>query len=139
MASRAAIMATENTTDTIFIRPKQKDARPVLLIFWATWRRSTLDDFPDIRKALRTHTKLRPISISLDHQRSGYLYTVKADSINFDRRCYFRVWDTPVVQQLAISELPYYILADSARTVLAVGTNWKRDIAPKVDKLELSK
>ena len=128
-----------NTTDTLFIRSKQKDARPVLLIFWATWRRSTMDDFPAIRKALRTHKKLQPVSISLDHQRSGYLYSIKADTIDFDRRCYFRVWDTPVVQQLAITEIPYYILADSARTVLAVGTDWKRDIAPTVDKLEISK
>ena len=74
--------------------------------------------------------------MSLDYQRSTYLYEVKADTIDFDRRCYFRIWDTPVVQQLAISEIPYYILADSARNVLAVGTDWKKDIAPAVDKLK---
>ncbi len=126
-----------NTEDTLFIRPKQKDARPVLFIFWATWRRSTLDDLPAIRKALREHKNVQPVSISLDHQRSGYLYEIKADSIDFDRRCYFRVWDTPGVQQLAITEIPYYILADSARTVLAVGSDWKKDIAPAMDKLKV--
>lgn len=124
-----------NTEDTLFIRPKQKEARPVLLIFWATWKRSTLDDFTSIRKVLREHKNLQPVSISLDHQRNSYLYAVKADSIDFDRRCYLRVWDTPVVQQLAISEIPYYILTDSAHTVLALGTNWKKDIAPAIEKL----
>lgn len=125
-----------NTEDTIFIRPKQKDACPVLLIFWATWQRNSLDDFRAMRKALHEHKNVQPVSISLDYQRSGYYYSVKADSIDFDRRCYFRIWDTPVVQQLAITELPYYILADSARTVLALGTDWKRDIVPAMDKLK---
>lgn len=125
-----------NTTDTIFIRPNQKNARPVLLVFWATWRRSTLDDFPQIRTALRQHKSLQPVSLSLDYSRNGYLYSIRQDSMNFDRRCYFLVWDTPVVQQLAIAELPYYILADSTRTIQALGSNWKRDIQPAIDKLK---
>lgn len=134
--STALRVDDRNTEDTIFIRPRQKDARPVLLIFWATWDRASTDDFKAIRTAMRQHPKLRPISISLDHQRNSYLYTLRSDSINFDRRCYFRIWDTPVVSQLAITAIPYYILADSARTVRALGSDWKRDIQPAIDQLK---
>lgn len=121
--------------DTLFIRPKQKDARPVLLFFWATWKRSSLDDFYLVRKALRQNKELQPVSISLDYNASTYAYSLRADSIDFDRRCYRLIWDTPIVQQLAVRDIPYYILADANRRVIALGSDWKHDLQPAVDSL----
>ena len=122
--------------DTLFIRSKQKDAKPVLLFFWATWKRSSLDDVHLMRKALRQHKEIQPVSISLDYNFGTYDYTLRWDSIDFDRRCYGLIWETPVVQQLAIRTLPFYILADANRRILAIGTDWKRDLQPAIDKLK---
>ena len=124
--------------DTLFIRPKQKDARPVLLFFWATWKRSSLDEFYLVRNALRQNKDLQPVSISLDYNASTYAYSLRADSIDFDRRCYRLIWDTPIVQQLAVRDIPYYILADANRRVIALGSDWKRDLQPAVDSLRKS-
>lgn len=125
--------------DTLFIRPKQKEARPVLLFFWATWKRSSLDDIFLLRKALRQNKDLQPVSISLDYNPSTYAYSLRADSINFDRRCYRLIWDTPIVQQLSVRDLPYYILADAHRRVIALGSDWQRDLQPAVDSLPKSR
>ena len=121
--------------DTLFIRPKQKDANSVLFIFWAAWKQGSSDAFTEIREAARKNKDLQPISISLDSDSKLYRSKLLIDSIDYDRRCFFTIWNTPVVQQLAIRDIPYYILADSKRKILAIGSDWERDIKPAVEKL----
>lgn len=125
--------------DTLFIRPKDKDAKPVLFVFWAAWKQGSTDAFIKIRKAVRANKNLQPISISLDNEKRLYRSKLLIDSIDYDRRCYFTTWNTPVVQQLAIRDIPYYILADSKRKILAIGSDWEKDIKPAVEKLTANK
>jgi len=125
--------------DTLFIRPKDKDAKTVLIVFWAAWKQGSTDAFIGIRKAARANKDLQPISISLDNEKKLYQSKLLIDSIDYDRRCYFTTWNTPVVQQLAIRDIPYYILADSKRKILAIGSNWEHDIKPAVEKLTAKK
>ena len=50
-------------------------------------------------------------------------------------RCYRLSWDTPVVKQLGISEIPFFVLTDTLQKVVALGRDWEKDIAPHIDKL----
>ena len=139
------------TLDTFVLPPDQlteavdslrpDSLRPVLLFFWASWKRDTRDAFFDIRRLMdRTASlpaKRRPhiISVSLDVEKESYRSTCRYDSVLWDSRCYRQSWDTPLVQQFGIRELPLYILTDSAHVITALGTDWKRDIKPTLDKL----
>ena len=127
--------------DTLHLLSNDTAARPVLLIFWATWKGDSRNAFPDIREAIRLAEKqpkterLQPISISLDYDARQYDYSVKSDTINFDRRRYPQLWDAPICEQFAVRTLPYYILVDRRRRILALGSDWKKDIQPELNKL----
>ena len=127
--------------DTLHLLTTDTAARPVLLIFWATWKGDSRNAFPDIREAIRRAEKqpkaerLQPISISLDYNAQQYSYSIKSDTITFDRRHYPQIWDAPICEQFAIRTLPYYILVDRRRRILALGSDWKKDIQPELNKL----
>ena len=127
--------------DTLRLLSTDSTARPVLLFFWATWKGDSRNAAKDIREALRNSKKLakakrlQPVSISLDFDPRQYSFSIKSDSIDYDRRRYPEIWDAPICELLAIQTIPYYILADSARQVVALGSDWKKDIKPELDKL----
>lgn len=127
--------------DTLCLLPTDTAARPVLLVFWATWKGDSRNALRDIRaemqrtKKLPRSKRLQPVSISLDFDRRQYEYSRTNDSIDYDNRRYPEMWDAPVCELLAIQQIPYYILADSRRKVVAFGTDWKKDIKPELDKL----
>lgn len=127
--------------DTLRLLSTDSAARPVLLCFWATWKSDSRSAARDIRDAIRKSEKLpkarrlQPISISLDFDERQYAYSLRSDTIDYDRRRYPQIWDAPICELLAIQNIPYYILADSSRTVRALGSDWKKDIQPELDKL----
>ena len=128
--------------DTLRLLSTDSTARPVLLYFWATWKSDSRSAARDIREAIRKSDKLpkarrlQPISISLDFDERQYAYSLRSDTIDYERRRYPQIWDAPICELLAIQTLPYYILADSTRTVRAIGSDWKKDIQPELDKLQ---
>ena len=119
-----------STTDTLTFKAGQ----PVLLIFWASWNRESTGNFFDILRLRRQvanlplERKIRPVSISLDLEPQDYTSTCRYDSVIWESRCYRQSWSTPVVEQLGIRELPYYILTDDKQRVVAQGTDWKNHI-----------
>ena len=127
--------------DTLRLLSTDSAARPVLLYFWATWKSDSRKAAISIREAIRKCEKqpkgkrLQPISISLDFDQRQYGYSLKADTIDYDRRRYPQIWDAPICELLAIQTLPYYILADTSRMVRAIGSDWKKDIQQELDKL----
>ncbi len=127
--------------DTLRLLTTDSTARPVLLFFWATWKGDSRIASRDIREALRRYEhlpkarRLQPISISLDFDKNQYIYSCRVDSIDYDRRRYPQMWDAPICEQLAIQHIPFYILADSTRKIIALGANWKEDILPVLNKL----
>ena len=124
---------------TIEIRP----GRPVLLTFWASWLPKSKEDFFYILKAynqakqLTGERKVRPISISLDASADSYRSSLKYDSLVWESRCYRQLWDTPVVTQLSVTSLPYYILTDAKLNIIASGSNFHDDIQRTLYQLTL--
>ena len=123
--------------DTVFI----KGGQPTLWIFWANWKRDSQDAFFPLRRKLRANEnadkahRLRPVSISLDTDQEKYFFTCRYDSVTWTTRCYRLSWDTPVVKQLGISEIPFFVLTDTLQNVVALGRDWEKDISPHIDKL----
>lgn len=117
-------------TDTLTLDAGQ----PLLLIFWASWSRESTANFFDIHRLTRqvadlpAARKIRPVGISLDVNPDDYASTCRYDSVTWESRCYRRTWGTPVVEQLDIRELPYYVLTDADLRIVALGTRWKEDI-----------
>ncbi len=124
-------------SDTLHLRPGQ---RPLLLIFWASWKRDSRDHLLAVRRAVNAlhgnpdSLRVQPVSISLDCDPTLYAYSSRADSIDYDRRCYRQIWETPLCQELDITDLPYYILTDHRFRILAEGSDWKNDLQPALDK-----
>ena len=101
-----------------------------LLVFWASWKRDSRDAMRDIR---RLSDSIHVVGISLDSDPNTYAYTCRTDSMDFPNYCDFHIWGTPIVKELQIHELPYYILCDSAWVIRAQGRDWRRDIAPSIE------
>ena len=118
-----------------------KAERPVLLFFWASWKRESTSHFFDILRLRRQvadlplSRKVRPIAISLDVNPQDYNSTCRYDSVVWDSRCYRLAWSTPIVEQLDIREIPFYILTDDSLRLLALGTDWKNDIEQSLLKV----
>lgn len=126
-----------SSSDTLRLRPGK---RPLLLVFWASWKRDSRDHLPDVRRCLqRTGNKpdslrLQAVSVSLDYDLNLYAYSLRTDSIDYDRRCYRQIWETPLCRELDITDIPYFILTDHRFRILAEGTDWKEQIQPELDK-----
>ena len=125
---------TANATDTLALKDKQ----PVLLLFWATWKRDSHDCFFNLRRLMRTmdqeKVQLRPIAVSLDTDPQQYRNVCRYDTVNWDSRCYCQAWGTPLVEQFGLRDIPFYVLTDEKLVVTALGTDWKRDIEPQLKK-----
>ena len=112
---------------------KIDSGRPYLFIFWANWKRDSQDDFFYIRRFLRKNKQdnkqsIKPISISLDTDQEKYFFSIRYDSLNWENRCYRQSWNTPIVKQFGIKDIPFYILVNSQLEIIALGKNWHKDI-----------
>ncbi len=105
--------------------------KPLLLVFWATWRSGSQSGLYRASRLMReSENKIQAISYSLDVENTELKAVERRDSIDYPSICDFKCWNSPLVQQWGIRELPFFILMDKDRKVLASGTNWSKDIEP---------
>lgn len=105
--------------------------KPLLLVFWATWRSGSQSGLYRASRLMReSENKIQAISYSLDVEDTELKAVERRDSIDYPSICDFKCWNSPLVQQWGIRELPFFILMDKDRKILAFGTNWSKDIEP---------
>ena len=95
-----------------------------LLFFWATWIRNSYDLLWRVRQMQEQNAdKLRFVGFSLDNERYRWEEQTKRDSLTIEHSCDGLSWSSPIIQQLGLTDLPFYVITDKAHKVLATGTN----------------
>lgn len=108
----------------------------LLFVFWASWRTGSQIGIYQARKLRReSGHKVLPISYSLDVDASELEHIENRDSIYYPSYCDTKGWNSTLVRQWGIKELPYYVLVDSTGHVMAEGSDWTKDIEPKAKTL----
>ncbi|KAA6334274.1 Thiol-disulfide oxidoreductase ResA [termite gut metagenome] len=115
------------------------DSKYILIHFWASWDDESKLANAEIRKINRTCTKkekrrikkkddkkeLSIVGISLDVDKESWKQTVKKDTLTGTQVCDLSGWNSTIVKQYAVRELPANILINSKGEVIA--RNIKRD------------
>ena len=123
------------TCDTLVHSSDYRD-RYLLIIFWAGWKNGSQRAHYLARKLRREmRDTLHVLAYSLDYSGKHLEFSEKRDSVNYPNYCDFLCWGSPFVQQWGIRQLPYYILVAPDQHILASGSDWKKDIAPKTQDL----
>ena len=112
----------------------------LLFVFWASWRNGSLSALYQARKLRKeSQRKVLPISYSLDVDENQLKNIESKDSIDYPSYCDFKCWNSTLVRQWGIKDLPYYILVDGNGHIIAEGTDWSADIEPKAKDLREKK
>lgn len=112
----------------------------LLFVFWASWRNGSQIGIYQARKLRReSNRKVLPISYSLDVDERELEHIENRDSIYYPSYCDMKGWNSALVRQWGIRELPYYVLVDSTGRVMAEGNDWSKDIEPKAKALRVQK
>lgn len=112
----------------------------LLLTFWASWSDSCNTSNKELKKIRKMYPKkkktkeitknkdrnnkekeLSILAISLDLDRSAWKAAIKQDTLDWDHATDFNGWNSDVVKQYGINEIPYNILLDTRGTVIAKG------------------
>lgn len=94
-----------------------------LINFWASWHSGSMairDSLFKIPTNLKNEN-YRVLNISLDYDKNAWLKACKEDSKQWIEVCDYKGWNTQVVKQNKIYQLPANILVDQSRKVM--GTN----------------
>ena len=118
------------------IRRKDFKGSHTLFIFWATWKSGSQSAIYRARRLRREmKQELKIVSYSLDFDRQRLQDAVRRDSVDFPNHCDFRCWNSPLVRQWGIQNIPFFILIDPEGHIIASGSDWKDDIEPKTKDL----
>lgn len=97
-----------------------------LIVFWASWMRDyyeTMDLLTSDKIKNNKRDKLDILTFSLDTELYKFEEAQNDDSLSFVNCCDLKSWNSPVVRQLGVGTLPYYILMDKNHKVLTVGSD----------------
>ncbi len=112
--------------------------RYLLIVFWAGWKsgsQSGVFRARSFRRKIKKEYPLSLLSYSLDVREESLSSIERRDTIDYPSYCDFRCWRSPLVEQWGIHQLPYFVLVGPDQKIVACGTDWMRDIEPKVQFL----
>lgn len=108
-----------NEKDTVDIAKLDYDN--TLIVYWASWIKEpyeTIDIIRDIRDKYQSDSLLNIVSVSADTWIYRWQEYIDRDSIGIHNYCDGNSWDSPIIRDLGIKELPFYIIADSTNTII---------------------
>ena len=125
----------DEAVDTL-VRSQDFRGKYLLIIFWAGWKTGSQQAHYRARRLRREmRDTLHVLSYSLDYSEKHLKFSHERDSINYPNYCDWLCWGSPQVQQWGIRMLPFYILVGPDQRIIASGTDWTTDIAPKTSDL----
>ena len=111
----------------------------LLISFWASWKSGSQSALYRTRRFRREmkekDLKVNAISYSLDTEVSSLKRVEENDSIDYHSYCDFQCFNSPLVQKWGICDIPLFVLVSPEMKIIASGTDWQRDIEPKLKKL----
>lgn len=109
----------------------------ILLDFWASWDKESVtaqDSLVPVQKALKKE-KFTIISLSLDLDRKDWLAVAsQRDTTQWKQVCDFKGWDSPIVKQQGITQIPSNLLIGPNKRVIAQDIRGK-ELIDKVKEL----
>lgn len=120
---------------------KKKPGTYLLINFWAEWKHGSSVVNYYTRQALRDHPdSLYVFSYSLDVDPT---VVKKAESIEDSTKwhtyCDYQGWGGSLLTKFGIRNIPLMILVNPKDTIIAMGTDYNKDIKPEIDKIQLKK
>ncbi|MCM1108981.1 MAG: DUF4369 domain-containing protein [Clostridium sp.] len=122
------------------IRPADYRGKYLLITFWAGWDAASSSlVFTTGYQLKHCGGRLAAITYSLDTDSATRAMVERRDTVSWPSYCDYRVWNSPLVQTLRVEDVPYMILSDTTRTIVACGTNYDKDIMPVLKTLHSDK
>ncbi len=120
--------------DSVLQAAKEKDI-PMLVVFWANWRGGSSAANYNLKQAmLLQRDSLTALSYNLDVEPQVYKAAYRDPEAKYARHHDFRGLQNPLFRRLKLNNIPYYILYDGQGKVAAHGSNYQRDIEPKLKR-----
>jgi thiol-disulfide isomerase/thioredoxin len=98
-------------------------ARYILLEFWSSWCGPCRKENPALASIYNVYREkgLEIVSISLDDTKEHWLNAIQKDGLTWPQLCDLQGWKGPVGKQFNLAGIPYNILLDENRKIVAVG------------------
>lgn len=111
----------------------------LLLTFWASWNDSSKVSNQELKKLYKAYPpkkkkentrlndkntkepELAIVGISLDLDKASWKEAIKQDTLKWEQLSDFTGWNSTVVEQYAVQEIPYNILIDNKGKIIARG------------------
>lgn len=110
------------TTDSLTHKLADYKGESLLVYFWAGWMSSASSDHGVIADSMAVDSTLHAISYSLDVDSLTFKVTRNGPMLDIPAYCDYLGFQSPLVQQLGITQIPYIILVDPKGIIQATGT-----------------
>ena len=93
----------------------------ILLDFWASWHTESVSQQDSLVRVLQALKKenFRIFSISLDLDKEAWMKASDRDTTQWHQLCDFSSWNNQIITDYDIHELPYNLLLDKNKRVIA--------------------
>lgn len=109
--------------------------KPLLITIWASWLNNSYHNFQTKRLWTKYQDSVQVLSISLDLSMSDLNEGIKRSDILWPVYCNFEGWNNPIIEYLAINEIPYFFLFDEKHKFVLSSNKISEYITPALKKL----
>jgi hypothetical protein len=106
-----------------------------VITLWASWNYESVNIQNMLARQQRQHPgSLKVMSISIDGSVQDCKKIIERDSIKWTNVCDGKMWETPVLQKIALTYLPDNIVIDAQGKIIARTLNFQ-ELNKKIEEL----